>query len=190
MPNDLLRVRAILSGAGSGAPAVSFFYCDAMQTGFPAAVRAFYNSIAGVIPNTISVQVDGSGDIILDTDGSLQGTWSEATPAAVAGTNNNGFVAGVGCRIRWNTAGVRGGRRVKGTTFLVPLGKDIYTGAGQLDDSFLPSIVTAGNTLRTAASGAMRIWSRPHKNASDGTSHDVTGVQVPDMVSWLRSRRT
>lgn len=186
---NLLRVRAELSGAAVTGPSVSTFYGDATQTGFPAAVRAFYAALAGDLPNGLTVAVDSAGDIILDTNGSLVGTWSEASGAVVGGTDNNGWVQGVGARVRWNTTAVRTRRRVRGTTFVVPIGKDMFTSAGMIDDAMIARWITAGNTLRAAASGAMRVWSRPHKGAADGSSHEVTGVLVPDQVSWLRSRR-
>lgn len=178
-----------LGGPPVTGPSVSTFYGDATQVGFPAAVRAFYSSVAAYLPVGLTATVDSAGDILLDTDGSLQGTWSETSGSVVNGTDNNGWAQGVGGRVRWNTAGVRSGRRVRGTTFLVPIGKDMLTGAGQLDDTMLAAWISAGNTLRAAASSAMRIWSRPHQGLSDGSSHTVTGVFAPDEVSWLRSRR-
>jgi hypothetical protein len=113
------------------------------------------------------------------------------TPTAVAASGSSNWASGVGCRQRWLTAGITRGRRVRGSTFLVPLGQNLYDGTGSIADATVTALATAANTLRAADSGSMRIYSRPTSAANaDGVAHAVTGSDLPDRVSWLRSRRT
>lgn len=171
-------------------PAVSTFYWDAGVTGGPALIRQFFEDGAGHLPTVVSIQVDGSGDILTDTTGNLSGTWSEATPAIVNGANGNDPIDGVGFRVRWNTSGIHNGRRVKGTTFIVPLPRTSFDSAGIPGTLAQAAWQTAADDLVTAADGAMLIWSRPSPGGSDGETSPVTSATVPRATSWLRTRRT
>lgn len=90
----------------------------------------------------------------------------------------------------WLTSGVRGGRRVVGSTFLVPCGKGALSSNGQPDGTTQSTIQTAAAALVTTSAGHMRVWGRPHKGASDGVSSVVTAALASGQLSWLRSRRT
>lgn len=183
-----MRIRAQWTGTGLIGPSVSTFYWDSSVTGGPAAIRAFFNSCATQIPNTVTITVDSTGDILTDTTGALVGTWTESAGAAVTGSDNNSFVLGLGIRVVWNTAGIHNGRRVRGSTFLVPVGRDIWDAQGTPDSGHLATVSSAAAALVSAGSGDFKIWSRP-TGGSGGQSHGVTGSSVPDAVSWLRSRR-
>ena len=168
---------------------VSTFYSTVPTSGFATAVAAFYTSIAALVPTTLTWTIPHSGDTIQDDNGQLAGTWSEAgADSTVVSTLAGAFPNGVGARVVWRTSGIRDGRRVNGSTFIVPLASGSFQSDGTLTDANVTTIRNAANTLLGAV--PMRIFSKPHKGTSDGLSSAVIGVTVPDKVSWLRSRRT
>jgi len=107
----------------------------------------------------------------------------------VIGTDPTGWVEGVGARIKWQTSGIRGGRRVRGSTFLVPLGVQHFDSAGKIDAAAVSLADVEAAAFVSATTPNLRIWSRPN-GGPNGQSNEVTGGAMPDQVSWLRSRRT
>jgi hypothetical protein len=95
---------------------------------------------------------------------------------------------GVGARVRWATNGIRNGRHVVGTTFLVPLASSAYTTTGFLATANSSALDAAAEALIVAA--PLYIVSRPSAAVPAGASNIVIGSTVPLEVSWLRSRRT
>jgi len=186
---NLARVRCTLNGTAIVGPAVTTFYVDEAATGFTADIVTFWDGIKGLIPNTVQIVVPSSGDLIDVANGEITGTWNEVGGDDVIGTDPTGWVEGVGARIKWETSGIRNGRRVRGSTFVVPLGVQHFDSAGKLD----AAAVTLGTNEATAFIGlltpALRIWSRPN-GGPNGQSNEVIGGTMPDAVSWLRSRRT
>lgn len=187
---NIMRIRVQLTGSAVVGPSVSTFFWDASVTGGPAALRTFYNANVSRLPTTVTYTVDSAGDILDSANGDLVGTWSEAAGAAVTGTDGSGPIDGVGARIRWLTAGTFHGRRVVGSTFMVPLGRGAMSSNGQPDGTTQSGFQTAAAALVTTAAGAMKIWSRPSPGGSDGIISAVTAAQASPEVSWLRSRRT
>lgn len=188
----IARIPVEWSGLAVEGNGVSTFYTSNSTTGtYLAALREFFFSLRGMFPDGVSLVFPGAGDTINDATGELNGTWTSSAPAVVTGTQTGVFAQGVGARMVWRTAGITRGRRVRGTTFLVPIAGNQYGTDGTLADGVATGMASAGATLRAADSGSMRIWSRPSgPSASDGASHAVTSAEGPDAVSWLRSRRT
>lgn len=196
---DLRRLRVVWSGFPVVGDGVTTFYTRSTDpTGFPGAVRSFFSSVAGLAFPALTITVPNTGDVISDVDGSLQGVWTDGTaPAPVTGTNTGDFAKGVGAQVRWHTDGVVGGRRVVGSTFLVPLAGGIFDADGTLDTTYVTSVKTAADAL-IASQTTLAIWSRPQPAregahgtlpARPGSSNFVLASSVPDRVSWLRSRR-
>ena len=189
MPN-LHRIRIALSGGGVVGPGLTTFYVDEL-TGLPdpADFTAFFDSIKALVPNTMNWNVPNSGDTIDAATGQLVGTWSNGTPGNVGGTNSGDYAAGVGARIVWETGVIRGGRRVRGSTFLVPLNTVALDDDGTWNATLVTTpIKNAADTLLGRAVPPV-IWSRP-RTGLGGASVGITGSRVPVQVSWLRSRRT
>jgi len=182
-------VRVALGGTGQVGPGVSTFYFADAHTGFVADLTAFYEDLKDRFPQGMTVSVPNSGDLIDEATGTLTGTWTDGTAGAVTGTAVDVFAQGVGARIVWNTSGVTNGRRVKGSTYLVPLVAGCYDTGGTLLTTPLGDFTTAAFNLWTAGGGNMVILTRPVEGAG-GKSSVVTSSSVPDKVSWLRSRRT
>jgi len=129
------------------------------------------------------------GDLLDVATGDLTGTWAEAASGPGSGSGFGAYPAGVGARFTWATSGIVAGRRVRGSTFLCPLVNSCFGTDGTLDETVRTALDAAADGLVTASAGAMRIWSRPAPGRP-GQASAVTAGDVPDKVSWLRSRRT
>jgi hypothetical protein len=138
----------------------------------------------------VTWSIPNSGDIINDANGALEGVWTGGTAAQVTGTGASLYAQGVGYRIVWNTNGIRGSRRVRGSSFMCPMDSAMLDAAGTLGSTQIAAIVTAATSVISNSPDELRVWSKPHKGLADGTSHVVTSASVPDQISWLRTRRT
>lgn len=188
-----------------GAPGVSTFFLSTLSTANVDAIRTFFNSIIGLIPNNLTIQVPGTGDYINETNGAITGTWSTgSTPALVTGTGAGAYAGNAGLVVHWLTSGIVGTRRLRGRTFIVPTIATTFETNGSPTSTAITTLTTAANALLTAVGTGMAIWSRPvvaHTKYDPktgtgtgvagrvGTYSAVTGVRVPDLAISLRSRR-
>jgi len=170
-------------------PGLTTFYFDEGGTGFPTACSTFFQAVDAYLPIGITVTVPSSGDLIDVATGALTGTWSEAASGPGVGAGFGAFPAGVGARVVWPTSGIVGGRRVKGSTFLAPLVNSCFGTDGTLDPTFATALAGFAGTLWAGAGYDMMIWSRPVPGRP-GAASEVIDTEIPDKVSWLRSRRT
>jgi len=185
----LLRLRAVWSGAGVTGSGLSTFYFQDPATGMSTDVKAAFEAIKSALPPSVTVTIPSSGDIIEDTTGALSGSWAEpGTGGTVVGTNASTFAAGVGYRVKWRTGGIFKGRRVVGSTFVVPIGVNGYDSSGTITEVTRAAHEAIWNTLQ-ADQAEMAVWSRPDLS-TPGESNLITAAEIPDKVSWLRSRRT
>lgn len=184
-----LQVVTVLWTGFPGAPGYTRFYWDVASAPDLAAYQAFFVGIADRIPSNTTVQVQNTGNLIDESDGSVMGSWSGPAQAAIPGTGSGAYAAPSGAHINWRTGDIKNGRRVRGRSFLVPL----YGGAYDSDGSIAATVLTdlRGNlaTLVTALVGSdARIWSRPTQSAA-GTAHEIVSADIPDKTATLRSRR-
>ena len=173
-----------------GAPGVStFFTAQPTTQGNVDGIRAFFNALAALLPSGLTITVPFQGDNIDDASGQIVGSWSVTTPpTVVTGTGAGNYAGNAGACVHWTTGGVLNGRRVKGTTFLVPLVSTAFATDGSISTSTLSTIGTAASGLVTAFGTNGRVWSR--KTAfRNGSSYAITGSTVPDLAISLRSRR-
>jgi hypothetical protein len=189
------EIRVPIAGLDGG-PGVAVFYAPSGDTTAVAALVTFYNAIKNFHPGGVAWTVPSSGDTINDANGELVGTWTQSGGATVTSTSAAGaYAAGVGARVLWQTSGIVHKRRVRGSTFLVPLLGANYQNNGTILDATVTSLQNAVNTL--VGSSSLQIWSRPHKETPpnpnnpdrDGASYEVTAGVVSDLVTTLRSRR-
>lgn len=157
--------------------------------GHQADVVAFLTSIKDVFAAGTTILVPNSGDQINDSNGALVGTWAYGSNYSATSANTADYAAGVGCRVKWSTAGIVNGKHVRGSTFIVPISVAAYDADGTLDSAFVSTLDSLVGAFFTAMGSDLRIWSRPTTTRA-GSSHQVTATQVPDKVSWLRTRRT
>lgn len=104
-----------------------------------------------------------------------------------------GFAAGVGFQVKWSTGQIMDGRKITGRTFVVPAAS-----AAEFDGTILEATrtaaITAGNALISATGNEFCIWHKRYDNSDPpkyigGTTHVVSGCDVPDRVSVLKTRR-
>lgn len=180
------------SGVSIVGGGVSTFYTTGDGASLNDDLRAFFGVLAQDMPNLKGAwSFEGAGAIIDSATGDLKGSWSGGSTVSVNFVSSSAvWAAGVGCRMVWDTAGFLRGRRVRGSTFIVPLHLAVYDTDGTINPSELTSMQNAANNLITSHP-ELTIWSRPTEpGGTDGGATTVTGARLPDRVSWLRSRRT
>lgn len=190
----ILRITAVWNGF-RGAPGYSNFYFqgqsadeeDAAAHGL--AVREFFQGVREELAGDTTVTIQGTADNIDETNGNIIGQVDFDQPPVVLANGSATYSAATGAVVNWMTGAYKNGRRVKGRTFLVPLGSGAFDGQGDLAAATL-------TVLRDAAQGLvanpgpvpMVVWSRP-KNGAGGSVATVTSARVPDLGAILRSRR-
>lgn len=195
---DLYRVRTVLSGFPGG-PGIATMYSLDVAT-FVASLHTFWNDIAARVPSDFHAQVQNTGDIITDTTGELTGAWSASSVASVTGSDSAAYAAPAGAVVRWQTETILDGRRLRGRTFVVPLGGGGYQTDGSLASTYLGTLQTAATAFIASQSSSFVVWhrpfagspavgARPARPAHDGGHGFVTTAIVPDMAAVLRSRR-
>lgn len=184
------RFRVTWSGAPVVGGGLSTFYTSpSSEVGGADDLELFFSSIADQIVSGVQITIPSNGDLVESTTGELAGSWSDpGTGGVVTSSGSAGFVNGTGARIVWNTNGLFHGRRVRGSTFIVPLPTNAYEGAGNLTAAVITDFQNAANTL-VAALPELGVWSNP-RGGVDGEFNPIVSATVPDAVSWLRSRRT
>lgn len=178
------------AGAPVVGPSVTVVHCNAGDEATTvAALNTFFNAIKAQVPTGVQWNAPTSGDTLDELSGHRNGAWSIGASGPTAATGSSiDFPNGVGLRIRFPTIGVVAGRSVVGAMFIVPLISTAYEGPGNIKAATLTAISTAAITLATTPNG-LRVYSRP-SSTHGGISFPALTAQVPDAVSWLRSRRT
>lgn len=195
---DLYRIRAAWSGFPGG-PGVSTFYSLGSVSSVPA-IRAMFLALAPEIPPVVTIQVEEAGDIVDSVTGTLTGAWSVAPVLGVVGSGVAGYSAPSGFQISWLTSTIVDSHRLKGRTFIVPCGTNVYDLDGTLAPAHRAAIAATAATALAALSGDLVVWHRPRiaaaatawhpaVTARDGSHGVVTAVSVPDEAVVLRSRR-
>jgi len=170
---NLDRVRVAWSGF-TGAPGVSTFYATAGGTLVPQ-LHSFFDAIKAYFPIAMHINCETSGDSIESTTGELTGQWVGGAFAGITGTVGTTWAAPSGVLVRWDSATILGGRRLRGHTFLVPLVTSIYDTNGQVSAAVQGVIQTAATALVTASAGNMVVYQRERAaKAADGSRKAVT----------------
>lgn len=199
---EVSAIKTVMTGY-TGAPgyATHYFWGDpinsAAVTEQAAAVRTFWQAIRTLHPTGWAASVQTDVSILDEATGALQRILTATDPGTV--TNPAGvatYAAGVGACATWGTAGVHGARRLRGRTFIVPLGTDQYQSDGTIVSSSLTTLRDAATAL--GAYAAFGVWGRPRDAYTDehgshpalvGDWSACTGASVRDKVAMLRSRR-
>ena len=180
---DLNRVRVGWSGAGVVGAAVSTFYWDSTDTVFVGKIGTFFSDLSGGLYGGTSVQIPTSGDVIDSTTGEIKGTWTDPAGHTVSGTNNSGVIDGVGALVHWDTGVIANGRRVRGTTFLVPWATGGFGPDGRLKTDNYDLISGAAATLIGSAAGKLMFFSK-----KQGAVSITSGTPIYS-PAWLRTRK-
>lgn len=186
----LQRLRCEWTGDGVEGPGLTTFFADADGTvAISVGAAAFFQAVKALIPSGTTIRVPNGGDVIDEQTGQLLDTWGTSSSTQIASTTAGAFAGGVGARVVWETDTIRGGRRVRGSTFVVPLRTSYYGADGTLESTAITALETAISDMLVQVPTQMRVWSRPRPGLA-GAGVAVARGRVPDRVSWLRSRRT
>lgn len=188
------QYRAFWSIPNAG-PAVSTFHAQATLSGdaqqFADRVRALFVAMASRIPDDVAITFDSEVTFMDSATGTLSTATAVTPPPIVAGSAAGGWASGSGARIVWLTGEIRNGRRVRGTTFFVPLSGDNYAASGRLSGSTVNALQAAADAYLSGmgADGIpVYVYSRPIPGRPGATS-EVTAASVPETVATLRSRK-
>lgn len=191
----VMIVRTTWSG-GTGGEGLTQFALDGALAGSDAAmaaVRAFWDSVKAAIPSDISLQVEPTVENYDASTGTLIGEYTTSTvPAVVVGTNTFNYASPLGVRLDWLTGTIRNGRRVRGRTYLVPVGAGNFGDDGQVMDSTVTFMQDAGVGLMNdldLAGTPLQVWSRPSDKWPLGAIAPVNGVRCPKKPAILSGRR-
>lgn len=157
------------------------------------AVHGFWTSIAGWIPNEYSLRVETLVEHYDEASGDLTGDYqSPITLAPVNGINAGEYHAAAGGRIDWRTSSIRFGRRVRGRTFLVPIGANNFSTGGSMATSWITGAQGYANSLLSNLESAgcpLQVWSRPSEKHPVGAISKVVAASVPQKAAILSGRR-
>jgi hypothetical protein len=171
-----------------GAPGYTVLYWNDVTGPNLVALQAFWAGIMDRLPTNTTIQVQNSGDRIDENTGAVVGSWAGPSQVSLVGTMGGAYSAPSGAHINWRTSAIINGRRLKGRTFLVPLGGAAYDSDGTLAAATLTDLRANLATFVTAAAADLRVWHRPVGGAG-GSAGVVTAADIPDKTAVLRSRR-
>jgi hypothetical protein len=161
-------------------------------------MRTFWDAIKIYMPNEVSFTVSPVVDYYLTHNAELDGSVQAPTPPTpVTGTGTTAYSMAAGLKLNWNTTTIRNGRRVRGSTFLVPTVSGAFSVTGTADSSTRTAIQAAAATfLNSLSATGLKgvVWSRPLTaeelhGPRDGATADITAAEVSEKTAILRGRR-
>lgn len=159
------------------------------------AVRTFWDTVKGQMPDDVAFTVSPVVDIYNEVDGELISSVSAPTaPTSVTGTSAAVFSMASGMKVNLNTGVIRFGRRVRGSIYLVPASSVCYGANGLVLSTSRTAINAAASNLMSGLSTSGLEWcvySRPKTgvNPRVGATSLITGVETSEKVAILRGRR-
>lgn len=201
---SLDRVRVKWVGTFTGQPGVStFYFLDAAA--HLSHLKDLYGLILNYIPTDVTILVENAGETIESTTGDAVGSWTGTDPGAAPGADSGTYAAPLGALFQWNTDTYLSGRRLRGRTYIVPLGASAFDADGNLDNGFLGVARGAAASQLALFAGDLVVWQRPRPAfpswtdkygrfhsavaARGGGYAAATSSAMPDFAAVLRSRR-
>lgn len=196
----MIRVKINWTGFVGG-PGYTNLYFDDPGESFPtqaefdgvvAIVDTWLDNWQASIPQAVNFLVDPTVELVHASSGEMYGFGSTSPDTARTGADVGKYSAAAGAVCNWYTNGIRNGRRIRGRTFMVPLGSGAMDTSGTIDNTRLTTLRAATATFIDAASNSyeLGVWSRPSApGVEDGEWHPVTAFTIPDMTAVLTSRR-
>lgn len=185
------RVRVVWSGDAVVGGGVSTLYAaEGDGHTLASGLASFFNNIKQFFPSSkVHWAFNNVGETIDASTGQAVGAWTGDGVWSETSTGSEpSWASGVGVRVQWNTNVFSNGRRVRGSTFLVPLAVSAYDTDGSLSSTVTSTVQAQINALITAAP-SLGVHSRPSPGGSDGGFATVSSGLCVDKVSWLRSRK-
>lgn len=159
------------------------------------AVRSFWDSLKSFLPDEVKLQVMPIVDVYDRVTGDLVDSNVAATaPLSVQGTATGGYAGGAGLKVSWNTNQIRQGRRVRGSTFIVPVANTAFSLTGNIAAGAQTTVTTSAQALIAALnSGAtpLGVWSRPGPPSKPraGFATEVLTGTCSSKTALMRGRR-
>jgi hypothetical protein len=151
------------------------------------AMRSFFGGFASFLPSAVSISYSGLAQEY-DDAGVLKAELSVTPPAVTNGSGGTNWVASAGAVVNWNTGVFNDkGHRIRGRTYLVPLGTTAFGSNGGPNSTVSTNISTAANTLLGGLI-PMVVVSRTKAGAYVAIT-SVTAAQVGTKAAVLTSRR-
>lgn len=203
---SIFKVSTAWSGT-TGGPGVTQLYFQDIGDAVPTqtqvqtacnAVRSFWNSSAGVLPNEIVLNISPQVDVFDQANGQLTNSVIAATPpATVVGTDAGAYAMASGVKATLQTNEIRNGRRVRGAIYIVPAGFSSLTNYGVISTGSRNVVNAAGTALIAAVIAQnvnLIVWGRPVKDSAGtvtrvGTVNYVQGFDAQEKGCVLRGRR-
>ena len=153
---------------------------------FADAVRLGFTSFSGIIPNDVQISFDTEAIEMDVSTGQLTGVHGVTAPAPITGGSAASWAPPVGARVDLLTNSVVAGRRLRGRTFIVPLGSSAFSvDTGQILTSARDDMNEGFEVFRDdALNWSLGVYSRTH-----GVLADVTQCSANIEAAVLRSRR-
>lgn len=151
------------------------------------AFHTFAATILSYMPNEVSIVGDTEYRILNDVTGALTGVFTVSGGTGGSGSDTANYNRAAGARIDWGTNSIVGGRRLRGRTYIVPLGTGAFDTNGLVSPAGSAALANAGANLIVDLNAATRplvVWSRVY-----GQTAEVTNVQVPPKGAILTGRR-
>jgi len=165
---------------------------NADATDVLARFRTLWSTLAPRVTSGLTITFDPVCIALEATTGVLTGSFTGTTPAAVTGSaSGDPLPRQTQGLIKFGTATVIGGRRVRGRLFVPGPVEADNTASGLPLAAYSSDLTSAGGSLFTpgaTASDAV-IWHRPTGGAG-GASPDITSSAAALVWSVLRSRRS
>jgi len=182
----MLRVRTAFTGI-TGAPYLSTLYfagtngddADAAAS----AVSDYWVFLAPVISSNVSFVVDPDVASIDEEDGTMLDSFPVSVDSGSGSASGDMLPYTTQGLQRWSTGQVRGGRVVRGRTF-VPGAVVGNNDDGVPDGAYIDKVQTAGNDLISDGASTLLVWSRKNQ-----TAIEVTAAGCWAQWAELRSRR-
>jgi len=193
---SVLRTTAVWQGF-TGAPGYTNFHwgpgggslTEAADSA-TSAMRAFFEAVKAHLAQPVTVQVLQEVPMFDEATGVLQDVLSATnTPAVTVSSASGTYGAPAGLSIIWTTGEIRGTRRLRGRTYIVPANGASFDSAGTLSTSAMTAVNTAATALRGTVATPFQVWGRPSASLGAGNATNVIGHILRDKVSVLRSRR-
>lgn len=191
---DMLRITARWTGF-PGAPGYSnFFFAGGGgligdQNQVAERVMDAFRGITTQLAAGTIINIEPEAAVVDSDTGAVTDFRNVDTITPVEASSSGPYAGPTGAVINWRTNDLRNGRRIRGRTFLVPLGAQVYDTEGTLSVAALQDLNEFAETIRGVdLDSEFGVWSRPI-NGSGGVFASVTSHNVPDLAAVLRSRR-
>jgi hypothetical protein len=160
--------------------------------------RLLFAGITGGLQSNTTIGLVTDVRVLEDTSGDVLSIYTVSGIASVTGSGGEAYAGPVGSCVDWITTTLHEGRRMQGRTFVVPCNSAVYDTNGSLSGSWITTLATAAEAMRTASGPAFGVWGRPRKAqvaplppkpAVDGLWGPAVSSRIPDKAVVLRSRR-